>query len=567
MEKQTAPKTSPAAPKPITFREGLQAVWEYFGKFSWVLLLLFSVGLIGYYVLFPSKNFFHSDTTDTLMWAVASYESGSLFNPDFNYACLLPFGTSLFMWALIPIFGVSMTTHVLGMLCFFLCFTGGLLFLLRQMHWSWGWASMAVTIELLMLSGSEKLREIFWGHTIYYSLGVLFIFVGLGLLFRYMDLQEKKVSAAKDAVKSLNIKLIITLVLLAVWFLLTATNQIIAMAIFALPVMGAWFCVHWFDHSQKLLCKKNLHALVLFGVMAVAAVLGYLITALLSKEIPADYEDSYSTLALTSTWVDNARKFPDHWFSLLGVETFNGMPIMSGEGISSLLMILAGAIILILPVVALCCYNKIEDKKLKILTLTFWIMTLLIMIAYICGMLSNANWRLSPIVAMAVLVSVAFLHWAVGQISMQRIITLMMIPVFAVSVLNAVEIIKMDPNAYKNNHVFKIGEELEALGLNYGYATFWRANAVTVASDSAVECRTVIIDQNGVWMSPYQGCDSWYEDQPGQDKYFLVMTDAEREAMLASGHEVAQMGYQEIQISNFTVWVFSENIFDPRPKQ
>ena len=40
----------------------------------------------------------------------------------------------------------------------------------------------------MLLSASKKLREIFWGHTIYYSLGILFLFFGLALLFRLQNL-------------------------------------------------------------------------------------------------------------------------------------------------------------------------------------------------------------------------------------------------------------------------------------------------------------------------------------------------------------------------------------------
>ncbi|MBR7085085.1 MAG: hypothetical protein IKI37_07910 [Oscillospiraceae bacterium] len=42
-----------------------------------VLLLACSVLLVGYYILFPSRGYFHSDTTDTIMWAEASYEQGN----------------------------------------------------------------------------------------------------------------------------------------------------------------------------------------------------------------------------------------------------------------------------------------------------------------------------------------------------------------------------------------------------------------------------------------------------------------------------------------------------------
>ena len=44
-------------------------------------LLIFAIIIIGYYTLFTSRGSFHSDSTDTLMWAQASYDSKVLFLP------------------------------------------------------------------------------------------------------------------------------------------------------------------------------------------------------------------------------------------------------------------------------------------------------------------------------------------------------------------------------------------------------------------------------------------------------------------------------------------------------
>lgn len=556
------PETASQEAQTIGIAEIVGKAGELLLRWGWVLLLVFSVGLIGYYVLFPSRGYFHSDTTDTLMWGVASAESGTLFNPEFEYACLLPFSTSLLMWPLVEIFGVTMTAHVIGMLLFFLCFTGAMIWMLRKMQWSWQWISVGVTIELLMLSGSEKLREIFWGHTIYYSLGVLFIFVGLGLLFRFMDLQTKREAAAEPVErKKLNIRMIVGIALIGLWFLLTCTNQIIAIAIFALPVMAAWFCERWFDSKSELAGPRNRRALLVFLVMGIGTVAGHLLTNVLANGITAYYETSFSTFSNMDTWLANAQKFPQHWFSLLGVNVVGGTHLMSAASIQNLIVLIAAAAILILPVAALCCYSKIDDAKLRILILTFWFMTMLIMIGYICGMLSNANWRLCPIVAMAVMVSVAFLRWAVSQISMQRVVALLMIPVMAASALNALAICKMKPDHYNNNILYMLTRRLKENNLNYGYATFWRANGITVVSDSAVECRSVNITQDGISPYYYQSCRSWFEDQPGQEEYFLLMTHGEKEAMVNCGSDLVNKVTKEIETGGYYIWVFDENIF------
>ena len=543
-----------------SFRSILQKICDFCMKYGWIALLAAAVLLVGYYTLLPSRTYFHSDCTDTLMWAVASDESGSLFNSDFNYACLLPFGTSLIMWALIPMFGVTMTTHVIGMLIFFLLFTGALVWMLRKMNWSWSWISVAVFTELMICSGSEKLREIFWGHTIYYSLGVLFIFVGLALLFHCMDQFRKLDDAGNpDEKKRSQSWLLVMILLLCIWFILTCMNQIISIAIFALPVMGAVFCERWLDRETNLISKKNLLTLILFGIMAVGMVIGFLITKAAAKDIVAGYEGAFSNYSAMEEWADHVVNFPRAWFSLLGADMREGDPLMSVASVGDLLIVITGIVLLVTPIIGLCCYKKLEDARLRILLLTYWFMFTLIMMGYIMGKLSSANWRLSPIVAMSAVVTVAILHWAVGQINMQRVISLMMIPVLMVCTVTAFTIVKMPADGTSENHLYRLAAGLEEHGLNYGYATFWNANGMTVVSDSRVKCRNVTIDEMGCRPYYYQGCGSWYTNQPGQEKYFLLMTQGERD--LLAGNSLETMKIAEISIEGYIVWIYNDNIF------
>lgn len=559
---QTATKTETIPLHDRTVKEVFFLIRDFLSKYSWIALLAFSVILIGYYTLFPSRGYFHSDTTDTLMWAQASHDAGKLFNTDYNYACILPFGTSLIMQALIPIFGVTMTTHVLGMLIFFILFTASLIWMLRKMHWSWGWISVAVFTELMICSGSEKLREIFWGHTIYYSLGTFFIFVGLALLFIILDaLKTKDAPSSAEELKKANIRMIVCIILLCIWFILTCMNQIISITIFALPVMGAIFCERWLDNNAKPFSKKNVQALVLFVIMGAGMVAGYLITNVLAKDIVAGYEGAYSNYSAIEKWVENLQTFPRAWFTLLGNTVHDGDKLMSVDSVKGLLIVIVGVILLALPVVALFFYNKIEDRKFRILLLTYFFMTMLIMMGYIMGKLSSANWRLSPIVAMSAVVSIAFLKWAVSQVNMRRVISLLAIPMMLVCCITAVNIVKMPADNTEDNILYTLANGLEEHGLTYGYATFWRANGVTVVSDSAVKVRSVNIDENNVWKYTYQSCNSWFDKQEGVDKYFLLMDAGERDTMVNSNNPLMSQKIEEFAIEGYIVWVFDHNIF------
>ena len=557
-EEQTAEGSKPADDEDdVDWKYVIDNVIAFLAKWGWVLLLVFSVGLIGYYTLFPSRTYFHSDSTDTMMWAVASQDSGKLFNTDFCYACLLPFGTSMIMYPLISMFGVSMTAHVLGMFIFFLLFTAALIWMLREMKWEWKWISFAVFVELMICSGSDKLREIFWGHTIYYSLAVLFQFVGLALLFRCLD-NYKKVDAADTDEKKKNrrISMYVSMGLLGLWFALTGMNQIITIATFSLPLIGALFLERWLDHDSEVKCTKNLRALALIGVMGAGMVLGFLITKSAAKDITAGYEGAFSNYDTMDKWVEHAQGFAKAWMTLLGADMRDGDKLMSVKSVGDLLTFFTGIILLIVPVFALFCYNKMKDRKLRILVLSYWLMTLLIMVGYILGKLSSANWRLSPIVGMSAIVTFAFFKWAVGEIRWQRFISMLMIPVVLVSTTTAFTILKMKPDETDKNHLYRIARGLEEQGLTYGFATFWNANGATVAADSKVQIRNITIDEGNCYPYRYQTLNKWYDPQPGQDKYFILMDGGERDKLIGSSFDTKKVG--ETSIDGYTVWIYTE---------
>ena len=567
-EETEEPEVQEASDKPNFFAEVVNTCADYLYDYSWIMLLAAVILIIGYYIWMPSRYYFHSDTTDTLMWAAASYDAGALFDPEFAYACLLPFGTSLIMTALIPLFGVSMTTHVLGMMIFFLLFTAALMFMLRQMGWSWKWVSAGAAAELLMLSGSDKLREIFWGHTIYYSLSVLFLFVGLGLVFRYLELQgsgqRKKGSSAR---KGRMAKMAAVFLLLCIWYVLTCMNQLNAMTIFALPLLGGLFVERFLDEKIPLLSVKNLLFLIRLVVLVGCMVLGYFLTVKLADGIVPSYAESYSTYTPMEEWVDNAEKFPQQWFSLIGVSVRDFDPFLSAQSIINLLMIISGVIVLVLPVIALCCYRNIEDTKLKVLLLTYWCMTALILMGYICGRLSTANWRLSPILAMSVVVSVAFVRWAVEHTTVRRIMIVSTFPMILVCMVNAVTILKMPAHGYHDALLYRLADGLEERGLSYGYATFWQANGITVVSDSRVQCRNVSVDADGIRPYNYQSSQSWFYEPPEQEHYFLLLTEHEHRLLTLRQDPLMQLPYTEEELCGMYLWTFEENIFKPEPEE
>ncbi len=84
----------------------------------------------------------------------------------------------------------------------------------------------SIALILLTVSSSDKLREIFWGHIIYYSLGMLFLFAGLALAFLTLRSLD---GMAEDNIPGRRQFLLLGAT--GLWFLLCSMNGLQALTI------------------------------------------------------------------------------------------------------------------------------------------------------------------------------------------------------------------------------------------------------------------------------------------------------------------------------------------------
>lgn len=545
-------------------------------KASYILpaaLFLAAILVTVYYIAAAARGEFHSDCTDTIFWANASYESGHIYNADFAYACLLPFGTNLLMLPFFPFFGLSMTTHVLGMLLFFILFTVFFCLMLHEMGWGIRSVCVGGAIFLGLLSSSAKMREMFWGHTIYYSLGILFLFMGTYFYFRFENLLEKRRRLQKDQqpVRRVTIHVIITAAALLLFLMFSATDGISALSIFGLPFLAAIFAVHIADNSKPVVCRQNLCALNQIMIFTVMILLGIVMNELWAGDITAGYESAYSRYSAQSSWTEHVQKLPLAWLTLLGVEDLDGQPMMSAESVKNIFHILGAMLIAVFPIIATCFYfrypNDREGKHIRLWIWIHWAVTTIILLGYVFGKLSAANWRLIPIAGTGMILMLLVLRWAIlfNKPSI-RIPALLAIPVVVLAVLNLITVAAMPKDAYKENEIYELAEFLEKEDLSYGYATFWRANAITVISGPDVKVRSVEIDDTGIMPGNYQTQKSWYQSQEGQEEYFLLVNQSEYDMLGGLENslltEAAQCKFIQLDDGSvFYILIFAHNIF------
>ena len=522
---------------------------------------LLGIALVLYNILGPAEWYMTSDCTDSLLWGQATLESGKLVSPDFHYAAVIPFGGNLIFLPWLAIFGYSMAAQIGGLCTYAILLFAAVIYLARGLGYKPYVAGGMLTVLLLILSSSAKLREIMWEHIFYYNLGILFFCLGLGLAVRifknggFINGEKKKLT-----------EFIVLSSVLSVFTLLCATNGLQSLVCFILPVLGAMFAVCFLDGETKLLSRRNLFALIPIGAMAIATLIGLKLVDTVTGGVTAGYQEAYSTYSAMETWSNNFLNLFKNWFSLLGVSVAQADPLMSEESIFNIIRIFGALLLLVAPIVMLCGYKNIQSHAVKMLLIGHFAVSAFIIFASVFGNLGGANWRLTPMVGTAVLATFAYGADLIARRGVAaRVGALILAFLLLTAALPALEIKDMKEGEIDKYDAHLITEALEEHGLKTGYATFWRSQIITMLSDSEIQCRVISDDVSVPTKRNYQSSDSWYEDVPGEDKYFLLLTMNE---YFTCSSWIMQN--EDIQIDDFSikneetgavyfVYVYSEN--------
>ena len=501
-----------------------------------------AVAIALYYIWGPGEGYLHADCTDTLYWANASVESGHVFDETYRYAGLLPFSAALWMIPLIKIFGFSMAAQNLGMSIFVILFACSVWFFCRSAKMGTGWCSAAVFAVMMTASSSEKLLEIMYGHTIYYSLSLPIMCFCLGFALRAFDCFERK-SDIKGA---------LWLVALAAMCAGAATDGGQVIVIGSLPAVAAIFAERIFCGKDRLFSRRSCNSWLALCAAATGTLAGIvLLSHWKGDTISSGYATAYSGWSEISTWVSNAQSFVKQWYTLMGV-TLSKDGLFCKEAIPSIIRIFCSTVILLIPLLMLVFYGKLSSRGVKTALWGHLVISAAVMFGFICGKLSGANWRLTPIVCSAALLSllgarelcVAGKNTSARQeaisevenaacdgVAASRVLIRTGVLLTAVLCLMSVmvfnEIRKMPADYGRDNYNHINAEFIESKGLEYGYATFWNCQTITLLSDSSVKCREIMTSvSKGVYTDYYQSSRRWYVGQD-YDRYFVLLSDSE----------------------------------------
>jgi len=517
-----------------------------FPTFFSFIFFAFSFLTVLYYITGPAEGYLHSDCTDSLLWAYATVESGEIIAQDFIYAALLPFSANIWMIPIIKIFGYTMTSQILSMSIFAILFAASLLWVFNTLRLSLPLNFTASGCVLMLLSSSVKMREIMWEHVIYYSLALLLFNCLLSLSLTAVRSWE---SYCESKERKPLIKFILSLVFLAIIATGTATNGIQVILMTTIPVFVGIAAEAFFNAKEKLINLKNIGRGAVVASLPFFSLIGLLVLKTIQGNVEIWYTNYYSQLSSIENWQTNLFKFHKHFLTLIGFNDANKSlfpnesteNIITETAIYNIFAIVIFALLLLIPIIGMFFYKKYKNKETKIALISFMTLFLAIFFLFVCGNISNVNWRLVPVVGCAMLPIFTIVNEllifhkesaekedGVKNNLPVRFASLILAVFLLFSIVN-LSIIRDIPKDYgQDNSLHQLTEFLVEKDLTYGYATFWYSQAITLLSDSKVSCRDVNASiEEGVKIYSYQTFNKWYEPQEGVEKYFVLLNGAE----------------------------------------
>lgn len=553
---------------------------------QWILplaLALPGIVTVLYYILGPSKGYFTADCADSLLWAKASVESGKLISDSFYYAAVLPFGGNLIFAPFIALFGYTFTAQAWGMATFAVLLIAAMYYMATGIGLSRSASAGFISVCLLVLSSGAKLREIVWEHIFYYNLGILFFCLGFGLVLRILKEDGAVLRTKEKGDISLGVFLAVTAVCAAAvilcaksllsfaicfavltvvavvlsviftvrarkgvptpkeWVLLSVLclftvmaswNGLLSLVCFVLPV-AAGICMERLLDKGPLTEPKSLKTLAVAGGFLFCALVGLATVSRVTGGVTAAYAEAYSEFSAMNKWVDNFLGFFNNWFSLLGVKVSGEIPFASAQAVLLMIRIFGGMLLLVYPLILLCRYRTLRSRGARMALIGHGAVLAFILFAVTFGRLGNANWRLTPALGTAVMATFIGMWDRIGayrdSLPRGRVAALVCACLVLMSTQSFHEIRKMPFDYGKNDCWDTAAAELKQRGLRFGYATFWFAQPLNVASGDEVRVAPLIEDRSPPALYRYQvSADDL--DAKGETRCFLLLCQTEMDS-------------------------------------
>ena len=535
-------------------KTGLYGAWCIFS----VILFIFGLSIAQYFIwsdLFVQE--FDADVAESVIWAQAAVESGKLVNPDFYYTHLLPFGGQIIFIPIVRHFGVTLYALRLGMSICSALFGLVLAGFFYALGWEFPGALTSAGLMLLFLSGTKRLRDIFWSHVVHYNLSLFYLltaFIFLSLLLR------------KDRKKHL-----IGLIGLEVSLILGTTNDIAVVLFFPITLFCAAALEQFLDGGIRGFFRKE--KITFLAEIAGGIIAGFVLRYILTAHASTAYAEIFSNLSPAESWTSNLSMFLRHWVSMFTVLPEQQVPIFSSVGIKLMIRIVLALLVIAVSVRSFFVYRTVSSRPERMFLCAHWVICAEILFFFVFGVISNMNWRIIPMFFTSLVTALIILKADFSSFSdrgpaaqLLDLGTALFTAVYAA--ICCVTVFHQSISTASWFGQKTILKTLADHSLTYGYnLDYWFGNSITVLTDDRIKVREVILRNGKLSPSYHQSNIHWYEDQPGIDRYFLVCQEDEYWAHpeFAEGAiEIYRADQERTFVDGevgFFIFVYDHNIF------
>lgn len=523
-----------------------------------LILFLFAASIPQFFIwsdLFIQE--FDADVAESVIWAQASLESGSLINPDYGYTHLLPFGGQFIFVPIVARFGVGIYSLRLGLSIWAGIFSLLMLGFFISLGWDFIWAGFASSIVIIFLSASELLREIFWSHVVHYNLSIFYLFLSIIFLSLFFTGTSRRKA--------------IGLTGLIICLILGSANDIAVMLFFSIALLFGLIMERFLIGGfRNLFTKENilLAALTAAGICA-----GYFLGELICKNASTSYTDRFTIFAPADQWMDNLLRFPNNWLQMFSSLPETEVPFFSSVGIKLLIRIAVALVIALLSVRSMFIWSALPSRQERILICVHWFISAAILFVYIFGIIYLNPWRITPMLFTGIITALIILKNDFTALAEKKgIVQLLCIGSAAAVILyggiGAFTVFRQPINDEFWTGKKSILKILMDEKLTYGYSLdHWFANSITVLTDEQIRSREVLIKDGKVSPCFLQSNKNWFSDQPGVEKYFLISQEYDywKYPEIAEGAIATYRADQERTFrdgkAGFFIFVFDKNLF------
>ena len=459
-----------------------------------------------WFILTDSGLPYNSDSFDSLMWSYATLTSHRLLSPDFCYPYLLAFGGNTVFLPFVAIFGVGITAQKAALLFYFIVFTVALFGTFYVTVSSLSKSFFGTGFVLAVSTSGEIIREQ-WTHLLYYNMGIL-LFLLVYITFILFIKNGKKRYA----------------ILHAFFIALCAINGFSVLALAAAPFIVVSLAELYFGFSNE--STAEIKKILVFQVSG--SIAGEVLRLIAKRGgIESTGYEIFSMIYTDSRdWVDHILLIPSQWYMHFGGDRTDGIYYLTKPGIFLAIGLAVSLIVLLIPVILVCMIEK-SGLEFRILTISYWTMSSVIIFGYVAGNFSSSPRRIIPCVMIASLISIIYLFLKEG-IKWNRLKALVIILILVYTIMSPVKMYKDVKYMEVSNPYPVLAEFISEHGLRFGGADYWDANSTICYGDGAFEIAPIVFSgETSEDQTPavyrYNTFDSWCDRACNEGMEFIIV--------------------------------------------